>query len=214
LARASGEADDVSPGTNRSHPSGSGHDEWITSCELLRILPRSNNGHRLYRLARPINECAGHEETSLGVPPARSRDMLFELLARNVVERRVIDLEEDDVEWRIQPDSTYSARGSADEATAKLAHDRILLHARGSDRDLAAHRSVTAQVHLRQEAASQRRQIREVPNGTTDGGTPRLVLTPDVVHRLARNRDPAARFAGELDHASRVRLDSSVGHAR
>ena len=139
--------------------------------------------------------------------------MLFELLARNVVERRVIDLEKDDVEWRIQPDSTYSARGSADEATAKLAHDRILLHARGSDRDLAAHRSVTAQVHLR-EAASQRRQIREVANGTADGGTPRLVLTPDVVHRLARNRDPAARFAGELDHASRVRLGSSVGHAR
>jgi len=144
LARASGEAEDVSPGTNRSHPSGSGDDEWIAGCELLRILPRSNNGHRLYRLARSINECAGHEETSLGVPPARSRDMLFELLARNVVERRVIDLEKDDVEWRIQPDSTYSARGSADEATAKLAHDRVLLHARGSHGDLTARRSVTA----------------------------------------------------------------------
>ena len=151
---------------------------------------------------------------SLAMPTPRPRDMLLELLAGDVVQRRVVDLEEDDVEWRIHPDSTYSARGSADEATAKLAHDRILLHARGSDRDLAAHRSVTAQVHLRQEAAPQRRQIRKVANGTANGGTPRLVLTPDVVHRLARNRDPAARFAGELDHASRVRLDSSVGHAR
>jgi hypothetical protein len=32
------------------------------------------------------------------------------------------------------------------------------------------------------------------------------VLTPDVVHGLARNRDPTARFARDLDHASRVRM--------
>jgi hypothetical protein len=31
------------------------------------------------------------------------------------------------------------------------------------------------------------------------------VLTPDVVHGLARDRDPAARFAGDPDHVSRVR---------
>jgi hypothetical protein len=47
-------------------------------------------------------------------------------------------------------------------------------------------------------------------NGTTEGGTPRLVLAPDGVHGLARNRDPAARFAGDLDHASRVRLGSVI----
>jgi hypothetical protein len=64
---------------------------------------------------------------------------------------------------------------------------------------------VTAEVHTRQET-QERRQIREVANGTTQGGTAGLVLTPDVVHRLARNRDPTARFAGDLDHASRVRM--------
>ena len=90
-----------------------------------------------------------------------------------------------------------------------LAHDRVLLHARGSHGDLTAHRSVTAKVHRRQEAP-ERRQIREVANGTTEGGTPRLVLTPDVVHGLARNRDPTARFAGDLDHASRVRMGSAI----
>jgi hypothetical protein len=106
--------------------------------------------------------------------------------------------------------SVRSHGGSADEATAKLAHDRVLLHARGSHGDLTAHRSVTAWVHRRQEAAPQRRQIREVANRTTEGGTPRLVLTPDVVHGLARDRDPTARFAGDLDHAPRVRLRSAI----
>src|SRR5712672_1484170 len=106
--------------------------------------------------------------------------------------------------------SVRARGGSADEATAKLAHDRVLLHARGSHGDLTAHRSVTAWVHRRQEAAPQRRQIREVANRTTEGGTPRLVLTPDVVHGLARDRDPTARFAGHLDHASRVRMGCAI----
>jgi hypothetical protein len=94
---------------------------------------------------------------------------------------------------------------SADETTAKLAHDRVLLRACGSHGDLTAHRPVTASVHRRQETP-QRRQIRKVANGTTDGRTPRLVFTPDVVHGLARNRDPTARFAGDLDHATRIRM--------
>jgi hypothetical protein len=38
----------------------------------------------------------------------------------------------------------YSRARSADEATAKLAHDRVLLHTRGCDGDLTVHRSVTA----------------------------------------------------------------------
>ena len=58
--------------------------------------------------------------------------------------------------------------------------------------------------------APKRRQIREVANGTADGGTPRLVLTPDGVHGLARYRDPPARFARDLDHVSRVRTTSGV----
>ena len=98
---------------------------------------------------------------------------------------------------------------SADEATAKLAHDRVLLHACGSHGDLTVYRPVTASVHRRQEAP-QRRQIRKVPNGATEGGTPGLMLPPDVVHRLARNRDPAARFAGDRDHVSRVRMGRAV----
>lgn len=69
---------------------------------------------------------------------------------------------------------------------------------------------MTAEAHRRQEAAPQRRQIREVANGATDGGAPRRVLTPDVIHGLARNRDPTARFAGDIDHASRVRLGSAI----
>jgi hypothetical protein len=89
---------------------------------------------------------------------------------------------------------TPSGAMSADEATAELAHDRVLLHARRSDGDLAARRAVTAWVHRREEAPH-RRQIRKVANGATEGGTPRLVLAPDVVHGLARNRDPTARFA-------------------
>jgi hypothetical protein len=64
---------------------------------------------------------------------------------------------------------------------------------------------VTAQIH-RREKAPQRRQIRKVANRATDGGAPSLVLTPDVVHGLARNRDPTARFAGDLDHTPRVRV--------
>ena len=47
-------------------------------------------------------------------------------------------------------------------------------------------------------------------NGATDGGAPSLVLTPDVVHGLARNRDPTARFAGDLDHTPRVRVGLPV----
>ena len=90
-------------------------------------------------------------------------------------------------------------------AAAELAHDRVLLDARGSHRDLTAHRAMTAEVHRGLEAP-QRRQIRKVANSTSDGWTPRLVLTPDVVHGLARYRDPTARFAGHLDHASRVRV--------
>jgi hypothetical protein len=104
--------------------------------------------------------------------------------------------------------SSHSTR-IADEAAAKLAHDRVLLHSRGGDGDLTAHRPVTALTHRRQETP-QRRQIRKVAHGTTEGGTPRLVLPPDVVHRLARNRDPAARFAGDLDHASRVRVGFAI----
>ena len=47
-------------------------------------------------------------------------------------------------------------RPSADEATAELAHDRVLLHARGSHGDLTADRLVTALVHRRQEAPQRR----------------------------------------------------------
>ena len=100
----------------------------------------------------------------------------------------------------------------ADEATAELAHDGVLLHARRCHGDLAAHRPVPACVHPRLEAP-QRRQIGQVANGATHGGTAGLVLTPDVVHGLARNRDPTARFAGDLDHASRVRTVPGMGGA-
>jgi hypothetical protein len=86
------------------------------------------------------------------------------------------------------------AARSAHQPAAQLAHDRVLLHARGSHGDLTAHRPVTAEIHRRQEP-SERRQIRKVANGTTKGGTTRLVLTPDLVHRLARDRNPTARFA-------------------
>ena len=98
-----------------------------------------------------------------------------------------------------------SGSRSADEATAELAHDRVLLDACGGHGDLTAHRSVTAQVHGRQEAPK-RRKTRKVANGTADGGKRRLMLTPHVVHGLARNRDPTARFAGDRDHPSRVRM--------
>jgi hypothetical protein len=91
----------------------------------------------------------------------------------------------------------------ADETAAKLTHDRVLLHACGSHGDLTARRPVVAEVHLRQEAP-QRRQIGKMANSPADGGTPGLVLAPDVVHGLAGDRDPAARFAGDPDHASRV----------
>ena len=91
--------------------------------------------------------------------------------------------------------------------TAELAHDGVLLDARGSHGDLTAHRPVTTGVHRRQETR-ERRQIRKVANRATDGGTPGLVLTPDVVHRLARHCDPTARFARDLDHGSRVRAGS------
>jgi hypothetical protein len=73
---------------------------------------------------------------------------------------------------------------------------------------------VTAKVHRRQEAAPQRRQIREVADRATEGRTSRFVLTPDVVHGLARNRDPTAGFAGDPDHASRVRMGSAGRPAR
>jgi hypothetical protein len=39
---------------------------------------------------------------------------------------------------------------------------------------------VATQVH-RREKASERWQIRKVADGAADGGTPRLVLAPDVV---------------------------------
>jgi hypothetical protein len=39
---------------------------------------------------------------------------------------------------------------------------------------------VVTEVHRREEA-SQRWQIRKVADGAADGGTPRLVLAPDVV---------------------------------
>ena len=50
-------------------------------------------------------------------------------------------------------------------------------------------------------------------DGAADGRAAGLVLTPDVVHGLARDRDPAARFAGDLDHASRVRVGSAIALA-
>jgi hypothetical protein len=106
------------------------------------------------------------------------------------------------------PELGKPASRSADEAAAELAHDRVLLHSRRSHGDLTAHRPVTACGHGRQEAP-QRRQVRKVANGAAKGGTARLVLTPYVVHGLARDRDPAARFAGDLDHASRVRVGSA-----
>ncbi len=39
-------------------------------------------------------------------------------------------------------------------------------------------------------------------NRTAERGTALLMLPPDGVDRLARDRNPAARFAGDLDHAS------------
>jgi hypothetical protein len=45
-----------------------------------------------------------------------------------------------------------------------------------------------------------------VANGAAEGRASRLVLAPDVIHGLARNRDPTACFAGNLDHVSRVRI--------
>jgi SAM-dependent methyltransferase len=63
------------------------------------------------------------------------------------------------------------------------------------------------EVDLREETP-QRWQIRQVADGAPDGGTPSLVLAPDVVHGLARDRDPAACFTGDRDHAFRVRLSS------
>jgi hypothetical protein len=40
------------------------------------------------------------------------------------------------------------------------------------------------------------------------------VLAPDVVDRLARDRDPATRFAGDLDHTLRVPLGSAIALPR
>ena len=62
----------------------------------------------------------------------------------------------------------------------------------------------------RREKASQRRQVRQVADCATKSWATRLVLAPDVVDRLACDRDPTARFAGDLDHASRVRMGSAI----
>src|SRR6185437_6376410 len=83
--------------------------------------------------------------------------------------------------------------GSADEAAAELTHHRVLLHAVAHDRDLSAHEPMPALVHLWQ-AGSDRRQIRQMTDGPADGGAARFVLPPDVVDRLARDRDPPARL--------------------
>jgi hypothetical protein len=53
---------------------------------------------------------------------------------------------------------------------------------------------VATEVHGR-EKSTQRRQIGKMADGAADGGTPVLVLTPNVVYRLAGDRDPAAGFA-------------------
>lgn len=47
--------------------------------------------------AKQFEERARHQETPLGMPPSRPRHMLLERLVGNLVQRRVLDLEEDHV---------------------------------------------------------------------------------------------------------------------
>ncbi len=96
---------------------------------------------------------------------------------------------------------------SVDEAAAELAHDCVLLDPGRCDGDLAPDRPVRARddngLH-----APQGRQVRHEANCPADSRAAILVFTPHGVHGLSRDRDPAARRTGNLDHASRVRMGS------
>jgi hypothetical protein len=94
----SGQSEDVSPGTNRSHSGRSGDDEWVTGRELLGVLTRSRDRHRLHRFPLLVEERPGHDETTIGVPLPRPGNVLRERFARNLFYRGVIDLKKDDVE--------------------------------------------------------------------------------------------------------------------
>ena len=93
---------------------------------------------------------------------------------------------------------------SVDEAAAELAHDGVFLDAGGRYSDLPADGPVRAGDDRRLHPP-QRRQVRHEANCAAHGRTAVLVLTPHRVHRLSRDRDPAARRTGDLDHAFSVR---------
>ena len=99
--RVLGEPKDVRPGTKRSHPSRSGNNERVARRELFRILARSDDSHRLNRLAGPVEECPRHEQVTISLPLPRPVDMLAKLLTRYVVQRGEVDLEEDNVKRSI-----------------------------------------------------------------------------------------------------------------
>lgn len=99
--RVLGEPKDVRPGTKRSHPSRSGNNERVARRELFRILARSDDSHRLNRLAGPVEECPRHEKATISLPLPRPVDMLAKLLTRYLVQRGEVDLEEDNVKRSI-----------------------------------------------------------------------------------------------------------------
>ena len=110
-----------------------------------------------------------------------------------------------------RPGSAPTSLRSADEAAAELTHDGVLLRARRSHGDLTVHRCGDGTGSPAGGAAAAEAGPGRSANRPAERGTSGLVLTPDVVHGLARNRDPAARFAGDLDHAPRVRMRSALG---
>jgi hypothetical protein len=75
------------------------------------------------------------------------------------------------------------------------------LDAGRSDRDLTPDRPVLAGLHAWEEPR-EGRQLGQVTHGAAHSGARGLVLGPDQVGRLARDGQPAARFADDLDQDS------------
>jgi hypothetical protein len=80
----------------------------------------------------------------------------------------------------------------------ELADHGVPLETRCRDGNLAPHEPVLARAHLRTKSGKLQR-LRRMSHSASNRRTSGYMLGPDLVHRLARDRQPAARLTRDLD---------------